>query len=411
MTTSGPDDWGSGGRTAGDPLWSTPGEAAAPAYEQAELADGGTRPSQVPLSGGPARGLDDTQRSGPILPERPPVRQQPVATARHAQSATDERLPGVERAARAAGAVRAAIGRAVYGQNEVLDHVLAGFLAGGHVLLEGVPGLGKTLLVLALARAVGGKFSRIQFTPDLMPADVTGHAIYDQSAGQFRIRKGPVFANLLLGDEINRAPAKTQAALLEVMQEQQVTIEGEAFPLAPPFMTLATQNPIEQEGTYPLPEAQVDRFLLKIRMQYPEEREEVTIVQGVTQGRIGQSLDVSQVQPVLTPEQAVLLQHQVAHVTVDQRIVEYAVRIVRATRTRQGVAVGAGPRGAIALVRVGRAVALLAGRDFVTPDDIKSIALPALRHRLSVAPELEIEGLRADDVLRSILDTVEAPRQ
>ena len=320
-------------------------------------------------------------------------------------------VPGLDAAAESANSIRREIGRAVFGQREVVDHVLAGFLAGGHVLLEGVPGLGKTLLVLALARTVGGKFSRIQFTPDLMPADVTGHAIYDQAAGQFRIRKGPVFAHLLLADEINRAPAKTQAALLEVMQEQQVTIEGEPFPLDPPFMTLATQNPIEQEGTYPLPEAQVDRFLLKVRMQYPEEGDEIAIVRGVTQGRIGHKLDVSAVQEVLSTERAVELQQTVAQITVDERIVDYAVRIVRATRSRQGVAVGAGPRGAIALVRVGRAMALIGGRDFVTPDDIKAIALPALRHRLTVAPELEIEGLLADDVLRSILELVEAPRQ
>ncbi len=323
----------------------------------------------------------------------------------------NDTLPSAEDAARAAEALRQEIGRAVFGQADVIDHVLAGFLAGGHVLLEGVPGLGKTLLVLALARATGGRFSRIQFTPDLMPSDVTGHAIYDQNAGQFRIRKGPVFANLLLADEINRAPAKTQAALLEVMQEQQVTIEGEPFTLEPPFMTLATQNPIEQEGTYPLPEAQVDRFLLKIRLEYPSEQDEVTIVQGVTQGRIGNRLDVSTIREVLSPTEAVALQRKVAQVTVDDRIANYAVRIVRATRARQGVAIGAGPRGAIALVRVCRAIALLEGRDFVLPDDIKRVALPALRHRVSIAPELEIEGLQTDDVLRAILETVEAPRE
>jgi len=332
-------------------------------------------------------------------------------TPAQAEAPGSVQVPTTAEAAQAANALRAEIGRAIFGQPEVVDHVLAGFLAGGHVLLEGVPGLGKTLVVLALARAIGGKFSRIQFTPDLMPSDVTGHAIYDQNVGQFRIRKGPVFANLLLADEINRAPAKTQAALLEVMQEQQVTIEGEGFPLEPPFMTLATQNPIEQEGTYPLPEAQVDRFLLKVRVSYPEEHDEVTIVQGVTQGRIGNKLDVSQVRTILTPGQAVGLQRKVASVTVDERIANYAVRIARATRSRQGIAIGAGPRGAIALVRVCRALAILDGRDFVKPDDVKRVALPALRHRIAIAPELEIEGLRGDDVLRSILETVEAPRE
>jgi MoxR-like ATPase len=319
-------------------------------------------------------------------------------------------LPSPEAASEAARRMRQEIAKAVYGQDEVVGHVLAAFLAGGHVLLEGVPGLGKTLLVLAMARTIGGRFSRIQFTPDLMPSDVTGHAMYDQTTSQFRIRKGPVFANLLLADEINRAPAKTQAALLEVMQEQQVTIEGEGFALEPPFMTLATQNPIEQEGTYPLPEAQLDRFLLKVRMHYPAEDEEVSLVRGVTQGSIGHRLDVSQVSPVLDPAGAHALQQRVARVLVDERVVAYAVRVVRETRTRQGLALGAGPRGAIALVRVARAAALLEGRDFVTPDDIKSVALPALRHRIAVAPELEIEGLHPDQVLRSILETVEAPR-
>lgn len=352
--------------------------------------------------------MDDQENRDSMIPG-----QVVDSSFRPAQSETvgNIRIPSTADAARVANALRDEIGRAVFGQREVVDHVLAGFLSGGHVLLEGVPGLGKTLVVLALAEAIGGKSSRIQFTPDLMPSDVTGHAIYDQNAGQFRIRKGPVFANLLLADEINRAPAKTQAALLEVMQEQQVTIEGEAFPLEPPFMTLATQNPIEQEGTYPLPEAQVDRFLLKVRVTYPEENDEVTIVQGVTQGRIGNKLDVSQVRTILEPSAAVGLQRKVAQITVDERIANYAVRIVRATRGRQGIAIGAGPRGAIALVRVCRAQALLDGRDFVTPDDVKRVALPALRHRIAIAPELEIEGLRADDVLRSVLESVEAPRE
>ena len=317
----------------------------------------------------------------------------------------------ISEAAEHAARLREQMQKAVLGQDAAVDHVLAGFLAGGHVLLEGVPGLGKTLMVLALARAFGGEFSRVQFTPDLMPSDVTGHAMYDMGKGQFHIRKGPVFANLLLADEINRAPAKTQAALLEVMQEQQVTIEGEAFRLSPPFMTLATQNPVEQEGTYPLPEAQLDRFLLKVLIDYPSTQDEVAIVQAVTQGMVGDKLDVSRVEAVLTPEQAVALQKTVAAVTVDHRNVDYAVRIVRATRERQGIVLGAGPRGAIALVRGARAAAVLEGRDFVTPDDIKAIALPALRHRIAIAPELEIEGQRPDDALSRILDSVEAPRE
>jgi MoxR-like ATPase len=315
-----------------------------------------------------------------------------------------------EDAARALEQIRTELGRAVLGQGTVIDQVLITFLAGGHALLEGVPGLGKTLLVLALSRAIGGTFSRIQFTPDLMPSDVTGHTMYNTATGQFTVRKGPVFANLLLADEINRAPAKTQAALLEVMQEKQVTIEGKSFILSPPFMTLATQNPIEMEGTYPLPEAQLDRFLLKIGIEYPNQTDEVAIVTQVCSGRIGDGLDVSAIQPVVSPEAAVMLQRKAAAVQVEERVVAYAVRLVRATREHSGIAVGAGPRGAIAMVRAGRAAALLAGRDFATPDDIKSVALPALRHRILLAPELEIEGLQADDALREILIAVEAPR-
>ena len=316
----------------------------------------------------------------------------------------------IEEAAVALERIRAELGRVVLGQGSVIDQVLITFLAGGHALLEGVPGLGKTLLVLALSRTIGGRFSRIQFTPDLMPSDVTGHTMFNTASGKFTVRRGPVFANLLLADEINRAPAKTQAALLEVMQEQQVTIEGEAFALSPPFMTLATQNPIEMEGTYPLPEAQLDRFLLKIAIEYPGQADEIAIVNQVCSGRIGDGLDVSQLTQIVTPEGAVALQKASASVQIEERVVAYAVRVVRATREHSGIAVGAGPRGAIALVRSGRAAALMDGRDFVTPDDIKALALPALRHRILLAPELEIEGLRADDALNEILTAVEAPR-
>jgi MoxR-like ATPase len=282
--------------------------------------------------------------------------------------------------------------------------------AGGHVLLEGVPGLGKTLLVRALAKTFGGAFARIQFTPDLMPSDVTGHALYDLKSQEFRVRKGPVFTHLLLADEINRAPAKTQAALLEVMQEGQVTIEGRTFELPRPFMVLATQNPIEQEGTYPLPEAQLDRFLLKVLIRYPEAEEETRLVRQVTAGQVGDALDVSPVETVITAATVESVRARVADIVVDDRIVDYAVRLVRATREWPGIALGAGPRGSIALVRTARAAAVLCERDYVIPDDIKAVALPALRHRIALSPELDMEGSSGDDVLRALLEKVEAPR-
>ena len=303
------------------------------------------------------------------------------------------------------------INKAFIGQDQVVEQILLALFAGGHVLIEGVPGLGKTLLVRALAKTFDGSFARIQFTPDLMPSDVTGHAMYDLKSDQFRIRKGPVFTNLLLADEINRAPAKTQAALLECMQESQVTIEGQAMPLPPPFMTLATQNPIEQEGTYPLPEAQLDRFLLKIVIGYPSEQEEKAMITAVTSGQIGDNLNVSAVNSIIKPATVSTVQQIVSGLLVDERVSEYAVRITRKTREWPGIAMGAGPRGGLALIRTARAKALLAGRDFVTPDDIKDVALPALRHRVSLAPELEIEGHKPDDILSSLLEKVEAPRK
>ena len=315
-----------------------------------------------------------------------------------------------QQATRAAIAMRTEIAKALVGQDEIVEHTLAALLAAGHVLIEGVPGLGKTLLVRALARTFDGKFARIQFTPDLMPADVTGHTLYDQAAHQFVTRRGPVFTNLLLADEINRAPAKTQAALLEVMQEGQVTIEGESHMLEPPFMVLATQNPIEHEGTYALPEAQLDRFLLKVRIVYPDAQQEAALVRQVTTGTVGEKLNVDAVATLLKPAQVLALQQITAGVRVDDAVHDYAVRIVRATRTWNGIASGAGPRGGIALVRAARAVALLGGRDFVTPDDVKRMALPALRHRLTPAPELEIEGQDADAILTALLARVEAPR-
>ncbi|MCB1775950.1 MAG: MoxR family ATPase [Candidatus Competibacteraceae bacterium] len=306
--------------------------------------------------------------------------------------------------------LRREISQVLIGQQAVVDQVLIALGAAGHVLVEGVPGLGKTLLVRALAACVNARFGRIQFTADLMPSDVTGHALYNLREERFEIRRGPVFCHFLLADEINRAPAKTQAALLEVMQEGQVTIEGQSFPLPPPFMTLATQNPIEHEGTYPLPEAQLDRFLLKVQIDYPTLEEEVALLRQVTSGQVGDKLDVSRVRAVADPERVLTLQRIAARLNLDEAVLDYAARLVATTRKTPGFAIGAGPRGGIALIRAARVQALLNQRDFVTPDDIKNMAKPALRHRLTLAAEYAMEGTQVDEVLDDLLRRVVAPR-
>ncbi|MBK1882191.1 MoxR family ATPase [Luteolibacter pohnpeiensis] len=305
--------------------------------------------------------------------------------------------------------IRDQIRRVIIGQDVVIDQVLAALLAGGHVLLEGKPGLGKTYLVTTLAKAFGGSSTRIQFTPDLMPSDVTGFRLFDMKSQTFQLRHGPIFTNLLLADEINRAPAKTQAALLEVMQERQVTIDGETMRLQPPFMTLATQNPVEHEGTYPLPEAQLDRFLMKVLIDYPDREAECSIVEMAAAEFPGaQSADST---AVCGPQEIIAAQQATAAVQVVPEVTNYAVAIARATREARSIGLGAGTRGAISLVKIGKAFAALDGRNYVVPDDVKKAALPVLRHRVQLTPEVAISGQDIDEVLRAIVDSVPAPRQ
>jgi MoxR-like ATPase len=303
------------------------------------------------------------------------------------------------------GRVLDEVGRAVVGKREVLELMLLAVLCEGHVLIEDFPGLAKTLMASSLAHSMGLGYKRIQFTPDLMPSDVTGSSLYDQRSGEFHFQPGPVFTNLLLADEINRAPAKTQAALLEAMQERQVTTEGRSDALPRPFVVMATQNPIEFEGTYPLPEAQLDRFLMRIGVGYPTRDEETAIVRQ----RAQRGSDEVALQNVIDAPSLLQMQAAVEQVHVDESIAGYIVDIVASTRVNSNVGVGASPRGSLALLKLSRARAALDGRDFVTPDDVKAIAVPALAHRLTLRPELWVQRVRTEDVVAECLRSVPAP--
>jgi MoxR-like ATPase len=297
------------------------------------------------------------------------------------------------------------MGRAVVGKREALALILLGFLADGHVLIEDFPGLGKTLIARSFAQVFAMDFGRVQFTPDLMPSDVTGSSVFNQRTGDFEFRPGPIFTNLLLGDEINRAPPKTQAALLEAMQERQVTIEGQTNLLERPFLVIATQNPIEYEGTYPLPEAQLDRFILRIGVGYPSRDDEWALLER----RLERGADEVSLDAVTDRNGLLEMQASIEQVHVSEPIGTYIVDIVSSTRTSQRVQVGASPRGSLAILKLSRAKAALAGRDFVTPEDVKAVAVPALSHRLILRPELWVQRVRPEDVVRESLETVPAP--
>jgi MoxR-like ATPase len=304
-----------------------------------------------------------------------------------------------------AGRVLDEVERAVVGKRDALELVLLGLLADGHVLLEDYPGLAKTLTARSFAQVTQTGFNRIQFTPDLMPSDVTGSSIWNQRDGDFEFRPGPIFTNLLLADEINRAPPKTQAALLEAMQERQVTIEGITHQLARPFLVLATQNPIEYEGTYPLPEAQLDRFLLRVSFGYPSQSDEWEVLSR----RMERREDEVELTPVVDGQTLLELQAAIEDVHVGDAVGAYIVSLVTATRTSTSTTVGASPRGSLAVLKLARCKAALAGRDFVTPEDVKAVAVPALSHRLMLKPELWVQQLAAEDIVRELLETVPTP--
>ena len=304
-----------------------------------------------------------------------------------------------------AGRVLDAVGEVVVGKRDALELVLAGILAGGHILLEDLPGLGKTLTARTFAQALGVEFRRIQFTPDLLPADVTGSLLYDQRSHDFTFRRGPVFTNLLLADEINRTPPKTQAALLEAMQEKQVSVEGTTYELTAPFHVLATANPIEYEGTYPLPEAQLDRFLLRVSFGYPEADEELDVLRR----RMARKREEAEIPPVVDAPTLLAMQRALEDVVLEDSIGRYIVELVAATRNEGRVLVGASPRGSLALMLLSRAKAALAGRDFVVPEDVKDVAVPALAHRITLRPEVWLQRVEPGDVVREAIAPVPVP--
>jgi MoxR-like ATPase len=314
--------------------------------------------------------------------------------------AVHEVIPGIQRE----------LERVVQGQDTAVQHLLVALTAGGHVLLEGVPGVAKTLLARCLAASLESSFQRIQFTPDLMPSDITGVNVFEPKTGEFRFRPGPIFADMVMADEINRAPPKTQSALLEAMQEMQVSIDGEARELSPIFMVVATQNPIEYEGTYPLPEAQLDRFLMKIDMPYPSEADERNMLRVIHVLAENAAKPASMIKPVANPGQLTEMRRKAHAANVDQSVLDYILTIIRRSRNVASMALGGSPRSAVMLLQASKALAFLRGKDYVSPDDVQAMALPVLRHRIKLTPEAEIEGLSTDSCIESLLSQVDIPR-
>lgn len=304
--------------------------------------------------------------------------------------------------------IRQEIKKIIVGQDEMVKLIIAGLLADGHVLIEGVPGVAKTLTAKLVAKSVNAGFSRIQFTPDLMPSDVLGTPVFNPKEASFEFKKGPVFSNIVLVDEINRAPAKTQSALLEIMEERQATVDGRSYPMASPFMVLATQNPVEQEGTYRLPEAQLDRFLFKIMVPYPTESEEMTMLTQFH--NMGNTTAMDMVQPALQAVQVVALRQQIKRQVIEEKLLQFIAKLIHNTRNHKSIYLGASPRASIAIMNASKAVAAMKGRDFVTPEDILEIVPPVLRHRIILTPDKEMEGVTEDDVLRQIIQGMDVPR-
>ena len=306
--------------------------------------------------------------------------------------------------------IQTEIAKVISGQQQVIEQIVAATLGDGHVLLEGVPGLAKTLMIRSLGQVFGMKFGRVQFTPDMMPSDVTGTMVFDASKNEFQFRPGPIFAGILLADEINRTPPKTQSALLEAMEERQVTIDGVSHALPSPFLVFATQNPLEYEGTYPLPEAQQDRFLMKVLLRYPPAEQEIDVLKLHHSGFHPQNLEARGLQTVTSVEELRAMQAEVTKTQVEDKVFNYIYEIVRTTRDNRDIMVGASPRAGIGLLNISKAIAQMRGRDFVIPDDVKEFAPAVLRHRIQLRPESEIEGQTPDDTLKRILDSIPVPR-